>query len=360
MEEHEILSTDEWNPLTIGGSSAASCVGLGRTSMLALYERLRGGDSAREWSENERERLELGRTIEPAVITRACKRYGYDIRLRAKPLVHPRHPKLVGHIDGYLADGSALVEIKMAGSHMDSEWGELDSDQVPADYLCQGQHYLMLEPNADKCIFLVLRVPSFRLERYIVPADLAVQQRLMAAELDMLDRVVRGRPPDPATEAEARSQWFAAVPEKTVQVTPEASEAMVRLWVARKAASRLEKIKSGCSLTILSAMQDAAVMLDEQGTEMMTAKNNRAFDSALFRTLYAEQAAECLTFDGSVAAKKYPHEYYKCMKGIGPRQLRFSRETNAAMERMVSDQPAALPYLSEIAGVFHEEATNGE
>ena len=350
------------DPKNIGGSSAAAVLGISPwESQLSLYERLRGTSRAKEWAEEEAARLEAGKHNEPLILARATKIYGarfWAAEPHISMLVHPKNPRIVGHIDARL-EGGDIAEFKMSGSS--DGWGEPDTDQVPPHYLAQALHYLMLDPSASRVVFFVLRVPSFRLYRYVVERDGVMIGVLEQRCLEMLERVDAGHPPDPSEEAEARALWFAADPTKAVVADSALQFALARRWAASRMIGVLEKIVSRANLDVLKFVKDAGAIVNEHGDPIATVKPDRTFDAEEFARRFPELAAQCQTLD-SAKARKFRAEYDACMRqptaaGESKRPIRLSREFTEACRRLISGEACKVPLLPEVVAEKLTEET---
>jgi predicted phage-related endonuclease len=353
-----------FDPRKIGGSSAAAVLGLSPyESTLALYERLRGGPTADSWAEEEAARLEAGRHMEPLIAKRAEKLYGVKFNALGSeclPLFHAIDKRIVGHVDGWLADGAG-AEMKLTGQPIGKGgWGEPGSDNVPGHYLAQCCHYLALT-DAPRWHLFALRIPSYRLDHYVIERREPLLALLIDRERDMLRMVDAGTPPDPATEEEARRLWFRADSKLAVNATDDVMRALLRRHVASQVIKACDEVVSASNLAILSHMREAGLLLDLQGDgKVATAATQRVFDGDQFELDYPEIAARFRMLDKASVRRKHPQEYAACMtEAISPdgavRQIRLSKEFKEAARRLVADQACALPYVPEVSGLFLED-----
>lgn len=363
-DERERNAPPAWDPLCIGGSSAAAVLGMSPwESRLALYERLRGGALADEWAEEEKARLDGGRALEPLIAARVTKRYGTKfmaLGTECAPLTHPADRRIVGHVDGVHEDAT-IAEFKMVGASADG-WGDEDSDQVPLHYEIQCSHYMELA-GVDVCYLYALRIPSWRLTRYILKLKPGHGKALLDAELAFLRMVDRGTPPDPADEVEARRLWFQSVPKLDVVADEAVHRAMVRRWVASQAMKRLNDVVSDSNFTILKAIQNAGTVSSPDGTRILSAGTNRVFDEESFRMEFPALAAQYTKLDRHALGKAHRAQYEKHMRlprdaDEATRPLRFLKPFNEAMATMVAGEAIALPFVPEID--WRGDATDGE
>lgn len=348
------MTVELWNPRAIGGSSAASVLGVSPyASRLSLYERLRGGDAAEVWAREERMRLAAGKALEPIIADAAREVYGVEFDALGSdidPVVHSADRRIVGHLDGILRGGAIGAEFKLTGTPRG--WGEVDSDVVPLHYAVQCAHYMEV-CDVDEWHLFALRTPSLRLDRYILRRKRATGKALIDAELQFLRDVDRGVPPDPAEEAEMRRVWFAGDAEQAVETTDDVNVALLKRWVAGQAMSRLQKVQSDCNAVILGHMRTAGQLLDEQGNVLLTAKANRFFDEDAFCAHYPDLAAQHMKLDRTSLQKAHRAEYERHMRpprtaDESVRVLRATPTFRKSAERLVAGEACALPFVPEI------------
>lgn len=141
------MKKDEWlafRKLGIGGSDSASILGLSpwRTAMDVWMEKhgLLEDNDGRDPAKNFL--LNLGQQLEPVIARLYEQQTGHEL-ITTEPVVHPEYPELRGTPDRIVAGQLRGVELKSENTYSD-EFGEPGSDQVPAHYLIQAAHYLLI------------------------------------------------------------------------------------------------------------------------------------------------------------------------------------------------------------------------
>ena len=120
----------------IGGSDVAVALGVSRwKSPLRLYLEKIGEIE----HQPDNEFMYWGRKLEKLVIEHFMEVTGKTVEKIDKILVHPEHDFMIANIDGYIPEEDAVVEVKTASSYKLDEWS---GDNVPVEYVLQGQHYL--------------------------------------------------------------------------------------------------------------------------------------------------------------------------------------------------------------------------
>lgn len=180
----------------IGASDCAPALGLSKwKSPLALYLEKRGElvpDPV------EGDAIEWGVRLEPVVRQKYAEVTGRTVRLPTATIAHTEYPWMICHPDGVTDDGR-VYEGKTA-AFMDG-WGEPGSADVPQEYYLQVQHEMIVlssvieKPIAVADLAVLFAGRTFRL--YEIPADLEVQEMILAGEAAFMDRLKAGTPPAP-------------------------------------------------------------------------------------------------------------------------------------------------------------------
>ena len=260
----------------IGGSDAAAALGLSKwTTPLELYLDKRGEAPAKE----ESEPMKWGSLLEPVIRQQYAERTGRIVTQPTDILRHPTHQFMLANVDG-IADGR-LVEIKTARSPQ--EWGEAGTDEVPAAYLIQVQHYLTVTALAVAEVAVLVGGSEFRL--YEIPADRELQEMIVEGEAEFWDKVQKGTPPEPRTLADAMALWGRASRSAIVQAQPEALAALARLHTVRAELKALEGIEEDQKAILLRNFGEADTLAD--GTKILAtwkaAKAAERIDSAALK-----------------------------------------------------------------------------
>lgn len=133
--------TDEWRAARkngIGGSDAAAAIGMSKyTSPLELWLEKTGQAEgfAGNWHASR------GTALEPLIRQHYAEMTGRDVKIPRHLLQHPVHKFMLASIDGFTDDGR-LQEFKAPTS--DYGWGKPGTDEIPAEYLVQCQHNMIV------------------------------------------------------------------------------------------------------------------------------------------------------------------------------------------------------------------------
>lgn len=180
----------------LGASDCAPALGLSKwKSPLALYLEKTGELPP---DEIENDAIEWGVRLEPVVRQKYAEVTDRVVRLPTATVTHVDYPWMVCHPDGVTDDGR-LYEGKTA-AFMEG-WGEAGSADVPQEYYLQCQHSMIVLSSvierpvevADLAVLFAGR--TFRI--YEIPADLEIQQMIIAGEAEFIERIKAGTPPAP-------------------------------------------------------------------------------------------------------------------------------------------------------------------
>ena len=154
----------------IGGSSLGATLGLSKyQSKHDVWLAWKGVE--REVTKEQQEIFGMGHALEDFIAKQAEKKYGVKVKKTSFAYVHPQYDWLICHPDRLVVgkiDGKRVgMEIKSSSSY-DDRWGEVDTSEVPMDYLCQCHDYIM----CDVCdVVWLIRFSNNRLTRYIITKD---------------------------------------------------------------------------------------------------------------------------------------------------------------------------------------------
>lgn len=305
----------------LGGTDAASLIGLGRISPLMLYLRLKG-DLVDDFEGNEA--TDAGRLFEDRVAVDLIRnRLGIDlVRPKQMTMALPDEPRIgasfdfavaekqpvssIGRVDTMrLVEGKDLAEIKLTGSR--AMWGDLD--KVPVHVGAQVQMQMAVARAAGRvvpCVHVIaMFVPGFTMEPFPVEEDQEVGGALLDAARTMIRRVDAGEPPTPGDEADARAlylgrrgQTHICTPEQVAQI-----EQLRELKQAEKlCAEQMKQLRD----SLIPAFGEATeIVHPTTGEVLATYRPNRTFDEVAFAAACPEGYRRALVFQKSKLPKEY-------------------------------------------------------
>lgn len=127
--------------------------GLGGTDLARILGMSRFGGPMESWMEKRRlsapllesEPMRWGKLLEEPIAREYAVKTGRKVIRKPQTLRHKKLPFLFAHIDrmsSLKGTPTRVLECKSANAFMVSDFGEPGTDEVPADYLLQVQHYL--------------------------------------------------------------------------------------------------------------------------------------------------------------------------------------------------------------------------
>lgn len=236
---------------TIGGSDISAILGLSPwATPLTVYARVKSG----RWEGETTPAMRRGTLMEP-VIRQMYAEDNNATLLGPQSLAHPRLAYGRASLDDVAVRGGArrVLELKTAARNDAGQWGEVGTDEIPEQYLCQTHYYLgtALEagavdvPEADVAALLLGVEDSPRVYRVVHDADVYGWLVEQVAKF-WRDYVVPSRPPPPtlpAREAESVRRLFPAQREPLVsfhELTPEDRAAVLTYAEAKRALNAAE------------------------------------------------------------------------------------------------------------------------
>lgn len=195
-------------PVAFGASEAAACCGLSRyETPFELYLRKRGEISPKE----ETDAMRLGKMLEPIVIGEFGRRTGWEVDAHVPMLISKRHPCIGATPDAWVTVGKECrtMDAKTTSFRRAEEFGEEWTDELPDDILLQVQQQLFV--SGCEIGHVAVLLDGRTLQCYTVEANEQLQEVIVEAELEMLDRITRGDPPEPTYNHKSTNELLKAL-----------------------------------------------------------------------------------------------------------------------------------------------------
>lgn len=176
----------------IGGSDAAAVLGYSKwkTPLDIYYSKINDNED-----DVENSHMKWGNILEPIIRQEYSNEMQVNVIEPNAIIKHPKYPFLLATIDGYTADG-ILLEIKT--SLYAKNWGEEGTDQIPADYYIQVQHYLLVTGLHIAHVAVLIGGCDFRI--YVVEEDKDLHVLMIKKLKEFWGKVENRTPPAPVTE----------------------------------------------------------------------------------------------------------------------------------------------------------------
>lgn len=248
---------EEWLTLRrsgIGGSDAAGVLGVSKyKTPLQVYMDKIGRPVPRETTPE----MSWGNRLEDDILDAYAESRGVTI-LTGVFRRRPDRPYMIGNLDGWSSD-NRIVEAKAVGYQDVGEWGDEGSDHIPADYLCQAQHYLAVT-GAEACDVAAL-FGGQRFKVFTVLPDQEFIGILMEREAEFWERVQDRRPPAAVGDDAAILRYvYPLRPEaEPVELGPVALRDLDAYEAAGADVREAESRRNEAKARILEAMRGAIV-----------------------------------------------------------------------------------------------------
>jgi len=227
-----------------------------------------------------------GRNLEPVVRQHYSDVTGRTVRVPNEILRHPEYEFMLANLDGVTNDGRVL-EVKTARTG--DEWGEEGTDQVPAQYLLQVQHYMAVTgmPVAD--VAVLIGGQDFRL--YHVEEDPELHGILIEREGEFWNHhVIAGVPPEPVTYTDMIASYGRKSVAEEVEADTNTFQAVLGLKSIKQEIARLEQEEENLKAIIFRALgsRDTLVSNGKTLATWKESKPRQTIDSKTLQAAYPE------------------------------------------------------------------------
>lgn len=277
----------------IGGSDIAAVCGLSpwRSPLDVYYDKLNIALAADGFKEThpvgETAALWWGTELEALIAKAYMQAYGEKVCRYNKLLVHPQHSFFIGDVDRLIYDDgkfpfnphtgeittSTALEIKTS-RYASYEWGEVESDVVPLNYLLQVQWYMGLTKNLQK----VRLVPLFcgsEMRRYTIHRDNGIIAKLHEAGYEFWTENVMKQVPPPPRSYEEVKRCYPAVSSRALLATIEVERSARKLKKVSNLRLKLEKSEKQLKDEIAVAMGQNEELTLPDGKVIATFKDSK-------------------------------------------------------------------------------------
>lgn len=221
----------------IGGSDAAGVLGISPfedSTPLCIYRDKRG---VAPLETKPTAAMKWGTKHEPMILEEFAEQTGREVVRPEFMFVDSEHQCLLANLDGETADPMHdIVEAKTCNVFGADDWGEPGTDEIPALYLAQVQHYMGVCDRDKAFVAVLIGGNDFRI--YAVRRN----ERLIKLIRDRCvsfwhDNVEKGIPPDPETKGDLKLLYGDGGQDGLVEASEEdilAAEELRRLKAEKK------------------------------------------------------------------------------------------------------------------------------
>lgn len=153
------LTRQEWlkeRQKGLGGSDAGTILGVNKwkSKTQLFFEKV----DPEMIQEIDNEFIYWGNTLENIVAEEFARRTGKRVRRDNRMLRHPEHDFMLANLDRVVVGEKALLECKTTSQFNKDQW---EGDEIPAQYLCQVQHYMAVTGYEKAYIAVLLGGNTF-------------------------------------------------------------------------------------------------------------------------------------------------------------------------------------------------------
>lgn len=198
------LTREEWlqeRMTGIGGSDAGTILGVNKwKSKTQLFFEKTNPEMIQEISNDA---IHFGNVLEDVVAEEFAARTGKKVRRDNRMLRHPDHHFMMANLDRVVVGEKALLECKTTSQYNAEQW---EDDNVPAQYLCQIQHYMAVTGFEKAYIAVLIGGQSFIWKE--IERDDELIQIIIAAEKDFWENNVQANVIPEIDGSEATSDFI--------------------------------------------------------------------------------------------------------------------------------------------------------
>lgn len=198
------LTREEWlqeRMTGIGGSDAGTILGVNKwKSKTQLFFEKTNPEMIQEISNDA---IHFGNVLEDVVAEEFAERTGKKVRRDNRMLRHPEHHFMTANLDRVVVGEKALLECKTTSQYNAEQW---EDDNVPAQYLCQIQHYMAVTGFEKAYIAVLIGGQSFIWKE--IERDDELIQIIIDAEKDFWENNVQANVIPEIDGSEATSDFI--------------------------------------------------------------------------------------------------------------------------------------------------------
>lgn len=239
----------------IGGSDASVVLGLNKwKTPFELWLEKTGQSNVEE---SAGEAAYFGTLLEDLVAKEFERRSGKKVRRNNFMLQHPEYPFITANIDRKVVGEDALLECKTASAYLTKDW---ESDEIPAPYLVQVQHYLGVTGYKKAYIAVLIGGQKFIWKE--VERDDELIEMIFDAEVHFWEHHVIGNVPPPldgssAAEEYLKERYQETDPDKVVDLSYEFKEKLESYFELKRNIKQLQELAKQTENELKQELKDA-------------------------------------------------------------------------------------------------------
>ncbi len=280
------LTREQWleeRKKGIGGSDSAAVLGLSKWKSPYQVWCDKKGYNPLESSDNAS--LFWGRTLEPVIRQHYSNITGYSVA-ETEIYFMPGYDYIFATVDGLIVeDPDRILEIKTARTA--EGWGEPGTDQIPVEYLCQCQHYMMVYNRHITDVAVLIGGSDFRM--YHVEASEEIQKHLLREYALFWKSVENGTPPEPRSFDDVMRR-FRDSTDSSIEATPYVQILAQQMKAAKEQTASLENLCEELKTKIAAFMGENEVLTSAEQilATWKYGKPRQFFDKTRFQVEHPE------------------------------------------------------------------------
>jgi len=271
-----------------GGSDISALFGLNKyKTPVELWEDKTDALSDTE-EDLQSEAAYWGNELEEVVAKEFTKRTGIKVRRKNQLLAHDEHSFLLANIDRWIVGKNEGLECKTANAFLAKEW---EGEDIPAAYLLQCQHY-MLVTGAERWHIAVLIGGQKFITKPIERDEEIINAIIEQARYFWNEHVLKGIPPlldgSSAAERYVKERYAKADPNKTISLYEQHENQLQTYLELKTQAKELETQYKAIENQIKSELKEAVVGLGSKFEVHWKPVTSNRVDSKELKALYPD------------------------------------------------------------------------
>jgi len=243
---------------------------------------------------SDKPHVKAGNMLEPTLIKWFEEETGLEVETDERLIKSDIYKFAAANIDGRIRQDNAIVEVKTTSSNQG--WGDGGSNEIPAVYYCQVQHYLAVTGAERAYVVVLIRGSDFRI--YIVEREQAFIDRLMQIEQEFWqEHVLKDIAPE-AIQVSDLLQLKPRLERESIEANENVIDQLRRLSLLEEQAKQIKQEADSIKSALILSMKDESQFVDMHERVLATCARvkTKRFDSARFKKeqpdLYAEFVKE--------------------------------------------------------------------
>jgi putative phage-type endonuclease len=214
-----------------------------------------------------------GTRLEPILREEFEKRNFVSIEEPKDTKCHPLYPFLRGNLDGWIREWDEIFEAKTTLAYNRDKWGEDGSKIIPPEYIVQVAFYCSIMNCPTAHIAVLIGGNDYR--ELIYKRDEDLENKIIDEACKFWQSLQDNTPPNPTNVTDLKLRFPQEKSEKKLQINNEISNLLTSLSEIKDEIKYFQEMEEKTKFNVLNFMQDAEVLVDENGTYLASWKANK-------------------------------------------------------------------------------------